>query len=424
MILIVLIVVHILILLNLRFTAWPEMFSFPYFFNNGFSLYKDMIHPYTPLLTIFLANLYRLIGYNVWIIKLVTYTLIIINDILIFKITSKLTKSTKWGIFAVVAYLLTQPFLEGNQLWFDFAISSPILLGLWLVINKKYFWSGIVFAISFLIKQNSALFLILGLLLSFKNKNYPKILLGSFLTIIPFGIYLHQKNSIVDFFNWVLIYPSKYWTNFPDYVQMMPTNRQLLILLLLFLPTVYLVIKNKFKNNLLLFGSLIISLILIYPRFSFFHFQTGIAILAIIFGVATSIAKRQFVYLYLFIVFLILPKDWSNLTRFIDDNNLSILKNEKVYLLGPHSLNYVVSNSLPPKPWIDNYGWYFEMPGMQQRVLESWKNNPPNYVYRSLPQSGNWYDLGVYQPKEVVKYIEDNYQKVDQQNDVEVWKLK
>ena len=72
MILTVLALVHIVILFNLRFTSWPEMFSFPYLLNNGFNLYKDMIHAYTPLLTIFLANLFRLFGYNVWIVEIFT----------------------------------------------------------------------------------------------------------------------------------------------------------------------------------------------------------------------------------------------------------------------------------------------------------------------------------------------------------------
>lgn len=425
MILTVLMIVHIVILLNLNFTAWPEIFSFPYLFNNGFDLYKDMVHPYTPLLTILLSFLYKLFGYNVWVVKLFTYFLILVNDILIFKITSKITKNTRWGIFAVIFYILTQSFLDGNQLWFDFAMSTPILVGSLLILNKKYFLSGVAFAIAFLIKQNSALFFIFGLLLSLKNKNYLKILLGSLLPIIPFSIYLFQKNTIMDFLNWVLIYPSKYWTSFPNYVQMVPSNRQLLILALLFLPVLYLVIKKEIKNNILLFGSLFISLVLIYPRFSFFHFQTGIAILAIIFGVVSSyFPKKYYLFLYLIVLILLIPKDWGSSVRFIDDNKLVMNKSEEVYLLGPHSLNYVTSGTLPPKPWIDNYGWYFEMPNIQENMIDGWKVDPPVYVYWTIAQAGNWYDLGTYQPEKIVKYIKDNYQKIDQQNEVEVWKLK
>lgn len=420
-----LVIVHIVILLDLKFTAWPEIFSFPYLLNNGFDLYKDMVHPYTPLLTASLAYLYKVFGYNIWVVKIFTYVLILINDLVIFKITSKISKSTKWGIFAVIFYILTQPFLDGNQLWFDFAISTPILLGLWFVIDKKYLWSGVAFAVAFLIKQNSALFLIFALIYTFRNKNSYKLLLGSFLSVVPFSIYLYQKDSIIDFFNWVLIYPSKYWTNFPNYVQLIPSNRQLLIFLIIFLPTIYLAFKNKTKDYVILFGSLVISIILIYPRFSFFHFQTGIAILAIIFGVVSSyFIKKYYLFLYLATLLLLIPKDWSNSVRFIDDNKLIINRSEKIYLLGLHSLNYVTSNTLPPKPWIDNYGWYFEMPNMQKRLIDGWKIDPPQYIYWSIPQNGNWYDLGVYQPPEVVKYIRDNYQKVDQQNEVEVWKLK
>ena len=63
------------------------------------------------------------------------------------------------------------------------------------------------------------------------------------------------------------------------------------------------------------------------------------------------------------------------------------------------------------------------MPNMQQKMIDGWKIDPPQYIYWSIPQNGNWYDLGTYQPKEVVKYIMDNYKKIDQQESVEIWKL-
>lgn len=425
MILTVLLLTHIVLLLNLNFTAWPEIFSFPYLFNNGFDLYRDMVHPYTPLLTLLLSFLYKLFGYNVGVIKLFTYCLILINDLLIFKITTKLTNKSKWGILAVMFYVLTQSFLDGNQLWFDFAITTPTLLGIFLILNKKYFLTGIALAVAFLIKQNSGLFFAPAVIYAFKDKKLLKLLAGALLTVTPFAIYLYLDSSIADFFSWTLIYPSKYWTSFPNYVQMLPTNRQLLVLIILFVPSLYLFVTSEFKNRFLLFGSLLISLILIYPRFSFFHFQTGIAFLAIVFGVVSSCIKKPvFLYAYLILLLLSMPKDWGRNTRFIDDNKLLVEKSEKVYLLGPHSLNYVFSNSLPPKPWIDNYGWYFEIPGIQQKMIDGWKIDPPKFVYISKPEQGNWYDLGTYQPKEVVKYINMNYLKVDDINSVEIWRLK
>lgn len=424
MILSVLMLVHIVILYNLKFTAWPEIFSFPYLFNNGFDLYRDMVHPYTPLLTLLLSFLYKIFGYNIWVVKLFTYCLILINDLLIFKITAKLTNKSKLGILSVMFYVLTQPFLDGNQLWFDFAISTPILLGIFLILNKRYFLTGIALAIAFLIKQNSALFFAPALIYAFRDKKFFRLLVGALLTVTPFAIYLYLGGSITDFFNWTLIYPSKYWTSFPNYVQMLPSNRQLLVLIILFMPLVYLFITREFKNKLLIIGSLLVSLVLIYPRFSFFHFQTGIAFLAIIFGVVSFYIKKPIlIYAYLLLLLFLIPKDWGKSTRFIDDNSLLIEKSEKVYLLGSHSLNYVFSNSLPPKPWIDNYGWYFEIPGIQEKMIDSWKIDPPKFVYLSKPELGNWYDLGTYQPKEVVKYIMANYIKIDQQNDVEIWKL-
>jgi len=33
--------IHLFFLINLKFTAWPEMTSYAYLYNNGFTLYKE-----------------------------------------------------------------------------------------------------------------------------------------------------------------------------------------------------------------------------------------------------------------------------------------------------------------------------------------------------------------------------------------------
>jgi hypothetical protein len=94
-------------------------------------------------------------------------------------------------------------------------------------------------------------------------------------------------------------------------------------------------------------------------------------------------------------------------------------KEDKIFLLGLPSSLYTLSDRLPAKPWIDNFGWYFEIPGVQEEMLARWKNNMPKSIFWQTPQEGNWYDLGVYQPKLVTEFITKNYNK-----DGEVWRLK
>ncbi|MFC1624889.1 hypothetical protein ACFL15_00775 [Patescibacteria group bacterium] len=82
--LIALISIHIFILFGLQFTAWPEMFSYPYLRNNGFLIYKDMIHPYPPVLTLALSIIFKILGYKLLTLRIFTYLIVITNDLIIF----------------------------------------------------------------------------------------------------------------------------------------------------------------------------------------------------------------------------------------------------------------------------------------------------------------------------------------------------
>ena len=437
--LLILIVLHLLILLSIRFTAWPELLSFPYLVNNGFVLYKDFVHPYPPLLTFLLTGVYKLFGYKLLVLKLFTWIVILINDILIFLIVKKLTKNIKWSLISVLAYALLQPFLEGNQLWFDLAIVPPLLYGTLFLLNKKYALAGLGFAIAALIKQTAGMYLVLGFLyLIFKKEKFktiaaflvPSLILGTLL-----GIYLATNNSLLDFLNWTLIYPFTFWSKFPGYVQMSLGNRQVMILGSLLVPLIILFLKaRKYILILFIFG---VSLILVYPRFSFFHFQLALAFIAILYGLALSEVKKRAYYL-LFIVPLIVvllkaPYDFGSQTRFWDSQDLAFSQkikfkaknNESLYLLGPHSALYVFAEALPPKPWVDNFGWYWEVPGYQEKVISSWNQNMPASIVWQDPGQGNWFDLGVYQPKMVTDWIRLNYNKREEiQPGIWLWQKK
>ena len=160
LILFILIFIHLFLLANLQFTAWPEMVSYPYLLNNGFTLYKDFIHPYPPLLSLILAFIFKLFGYKLLVLKLFTWFLIVINDVLIFSIVKKLTRNSLASVISLTSYILIQPFLEGNMLWFDTAIVTPILAGFYFFLNNKYFWSSLFIGMAAMIKQTVGLFLV------------------------------------------------------------------------------------------------------------------------------------------------------------------------------------------------------------------------------------------------------------------------
>jgi len=433
--------VHLLFLIFIRFTAWPEMLSYPYLFNNGFTLYKDFVQPYPPVLVLILAGLYRVFGYSLIALKIFTWILILANDVLIYKIVKKVTGKGLYAVAAVALYVFTQPFLEGNQLWFDLAIVTPILAGAYFLIAGKnarnLIIAGISFGLAALTKQTSGLFLLGGAVyLFFTSKAFKKpayFLIGPAVLGLIFVAYLAIQGSLADFINWNLIYPFTFWSKFPGYVQMNLTNYQMVVLGTLLFPVFAIIAKNyreivREKRYLLFGGFLTLAIVMVYPRFSFFHFQLALAFIAVLFGCLLARFKFSPVLLATFALLtffvIVLPsvkRDWGTETRFWSRDELEFagkvageVGGGRVHLLGQPSSVYVFSKTLPPKPWLDGFGWYFEIPGMQDAVIKRWSNNPPEFIIWQLPVEGNWYDLGTYRPKEITDWIESNFVKKEE----------
>jgi|GEM_PF-1174625 len=457
LILLAFVFLHLFILCGLRFTAWPEMFSYPYLRNNGFLIYKDMIHPYPPLLTMALSVVYKVFGYSLVTLRSFTYVLVVLNDILIFLISKKILKKGLISFTPLFFYVLTQPFLDGNMLWFDFAMTTPILFSLFFLfevlenknVKRDLFLSGLFLSVAVYIKQTSVIFFLISIIFLLSRKIKVKEILYMFIApliiSLSFLIRLIQENALMDFLNWNLFYPSKYWTKFPGYVRMNVTRSDLLTLLILAIPILAIFFKKtkSFKNNrlILCFVFLICSFITVYPRFSFFHFQPALAIFPIF--MTFLVEDNIKIFFTCFILFLaiflyrnIYPKiisDWGKearfsgfeekmLTQVIQENSN---EGDKVFFIGLNSNLYVSSQRIPPKRWFDNYGWYLEIGGVEEEILSRWNQNPPKVIFWKLPLQGEWYELGVYQPDEITRYIFDNYNRVSEPYPgVYLWNLK
>lgn len=425
------IIFHIFLLSILQFTAWPEMVSFPYLINHGFITYKDMVHAYPPLLINILAVLYKTFGYNVWVLKLFGWSTFIGGDILLYFIIKKLTKKENLAILGILVYVILQPVLDGNMVWPDLFLVPFLLAGYLFILNKKYFWSGVAFALAVLVKQTGVFYLgIAGMYIFFLNKNIKDILDFVFGSLVVFVLLLFNllgQNSFMDFINWVIVYPSKYWTKFPGYVQLRPSLREDLILFTLLAPVFFLVFKLRKrifsdKYFLILFGFLICGLIGVYPRFSLFHLQPGLVFITILIVYLMSKTKLKSYYLLL-IPLLVLILNFRNLqfggVRFWNQNDLVLAKEiemvtpngNPIYLLGLNSNLYAFADRLPNKPWADNFGWYLEIPHVQESVISGFEDNPPSSIFWRTPDLGNWYDIGTYQPKMITDWIQKNYKK-------------
>src|SRR3989344_4826876 len=136
----------------------------------------------------------------------------------------------------------------------------------------------------------------------------------------------------------------------------------------------------KDRNFFLLVLFLLISLIAVYPRFSFFHFQSALAFTIILWVFSSSRLnlKTTVVSIVASLVFFMpvvfkpyIVGGWNKEARFMSQSDIklattinSIAKGERVFLQGLNSNLYAMSHTVPPKPWTDNFGWYLETPGI------------------------------------------------------------
>lgn len=420
---IIVLLFHIYLLLYTGFTAWPEIFSYPYLFDKGFLLYKDIAHVYQPLLTLALFVLFKLLGYKLLVLKVFTWAIILLNDLLIYKILKSYILNHKSALAAVFIYALIQVFFEGNMLWFDLAATPLILLLLIASLNTNYLLMGIFLALCVLIKQQTVLLTIPVLFILVKNRgSWLKVLLGGLIPTLPVLVWIYTTGAFKDYIFWALTFPTQWLPKFASYPAL-PTINQWLVIVLLSIP----LLKSNWTFRLFFLALLTAA----FPRFSYFHLQPALVIYAVILG-------HLLVHRYLRIWLLILSVGTAALLikpQYIQDRFWDVAQakelqklvkpNEKVFLLGPHSLLYVLANRIPPKPWIDNYVWHFEIDGMQKLQIEAWEKDPPIYILRTKPMPGAWDALGVYQPQEIIKYMEMNYNNTGLiSNNVEVWQRK
>src|SRR3990167_793591 len=121
--------IHLLLLVVTRFTAWPEILTWPYLILKGWLPYRDIGIAHTPLLIVTLSLFYKLVGIGLLQLKFVTWVIVAISDILVFRVADKLW-GKKTAVLSLLLYIPLQLFYEGNSLWFDLAL-TPLIISLY-----------------------------------------------------------------------------------------------------------------------------------------------------------------------------------------------------------------------------------------------------------------------------------------------------
>lgn len=441
---------HLLLLTLTRFTLWPEMLVYPYLLNHGFQLYRDIINPYPPILTFLLSIFTKQFSYDVLPVQILTWSTIIIVDLIIFVLSLKITKNQFLAFSSLIFFAVFSVPFGVNGIWFDLFQTLPILLAVYMFYNylqnnknkKSLIFSFCLLAVAYSIKQQAvwlfAWFTLLGLITLKKFKK--KVFHFLFLTFIPFiitaigfDVLFLKQNTLSDFLFWTVYFPFFLSSSLPGYI-LFPSLRQLIVLIVLiiiFLPTI---LRIKLKVTFLTLAGFVLF-IFAYPRFDYFHLIPSLSVLSLGFGknlqhLARSDLKIKFLGIsavLLLTVFSVryFQRNWTTEVRFFENEVYRTAKflqiinssNQPVFLQNVSGQILVVSGSLPTKPWADSFPWYLEIPDIQEKVIAGIKNeNPALVIYKPYQNSGE-FDLATYRPKKIADYLDQNYKDSFKIND-------
>lgn len=448
--LLLVLLVHVLLLTNTKFTLWPEMMVYPYLLNNGFLLYRDIINPYPPTLIYALSQLTKFFGYNPKALQVFTWLAVIIVDLSIYIVAKKLTKNNQKALLTTYVFVILSIPFGINGLWFDLIQTPFIIFSFYFFYDfnhmgnkKSLFFSILILTIAIFIKQHLVsigLFYIVASAAKYKEKIVaftkfiPVLLIPFFLIFIFQVIFFSAKGTVEEYLFWVFAFPFFKASQMPGYI-LLPTVKQLVIVASLGAFFASILISKSSRNQLLPLAFGMFLLVLAFPRFDYFHLIPALSILVLLTPqVRENFLKAKLPIKLLFFLPLIpmiiftrhyLISNWNTEIRFFESRTVSVatflqitgIASQPLYIQnGPDQL-FPLAQALPPKPWADEFPWYLEIGSVQERIVTSLKEHNPQFIITKPYDQGETYELGVYRPQKIADFVDENYQNYFQISD-------
>lgn len=414
------------------------MSLWPYLITKGWLPYQDIAIAHTPLAIINLALFYKIFGVGILQLKIFTWSLILLTDAVLFFGVKKLW-NIKTAFISLLFYIPLMMLYDGNGFWFDLYMGIMAFCSFYFARSKKWLLAGVFWGLAFISKQTAVWFL-LPIAFSlfqdskFKIQDSMKVVFGALLVAAPFTLILFAFNILPSFWNWAVNFGIFVLPKSQGQIQM-ASLKTFLASSLAFLIFIPLIIKTKKQNINLIFWT-IAGCLGVYPRFEYFHFQPAIPFLAIATALTfrelkkTNIFTKIFIPIYiLFSVYLFATFFIRNLNegvRFYERNVSDVASyvsyktssNDRIFVLNWWDNIYPLTDTLPSTdPWIPQLPWYTELPGIQEKMVDDLKNNPPRLIiYNPYSQIG----LSAYTPQKVYNYVVDNYKLVEKVDGIEI----
>ncbi len=422
----IILVIHLFFLLQLKFTAWPEMLSWPYLIARGWLPYQNITIAHTPILVVLLSQVYLVFGAGILQLKVFTWLVILLTDVCVFLVARNLFGNKK-AVLAISAYALLQILYDGNGLWFDLLLAPVSLIDFYLFSRKKYLLAGVFWVAMFLTKQTAIWFLlpIIFHLWNSGRKNITDFVKGVFLAVAFLGIILGIFKLLTPFYNWVIYFGSFVLPRAEGQIQL-PSLKNLVVAGFPFVVFIPLILKTKSRKinlNSLLWA--IAGAMGAYPRFEYFHFQPALPFLAFAAAQVLPIFSgkkrflRAFVILYMLGFFYLFAnfslRNYKEGVRFYEEDVVHVadyIKNnigsgEKIFVMNWWDNIYALTDTVPATdPLVPQLSWYQDLRGVQEEEVRDLRAERPKVI---ILQPYSISGLSSYIPRQIYDYVEANY---------------
>lgn len=436
-----LIFVHVFILTKLAFFPYSELFVYPFLTNHGLKPYSEILDQHFPGLMFLPINFDNLGMNNEIIARIWLIVSVIITHLLLFFISCAVLKDKRKALLTNFLFLLWQPFFEGWVLWIDSFLALLLLPAFFFLYKRKIFLSGLLLGIGIIFKQTLIPLSFLTLIYIFWSgrsvKSVYMFLLGLLMPMIPVVLYLISIRVIGDFWYWTIIFNL---TTYAKYGTSAPATIGFVTRVLFVYSFSLFAVFNKDKRLVqTLFLFLLGSLIGIFDRADFVHFQPSLpfAVLATSLGIYQLSRKNIFLILILIYVFIALW--WLNIfykgnisskVFFFDPQTKLISQkirqytniSEKIFIFGAPPNLYQMADRLPAgNIFVFQFPWFLKV--AQGRVLQGLVEDKPNIIVADREAKVQGVKITDF-ASDIDKYIQQNYEVFDHVGTINILRRK
>jgi len=416
-------ILHLVLLFNLKFTPWPEMLVWPYLILKGWFPYQDIAVAHTPVLLADLAIFGKIFGVGLVQLKVYTWILILATDAIVYFVAKKLWNA-KTALLALAFYIPLQIFYDGNGLWFDLALAPLALLIYYCLKKENYLWAGIWWGIAFFTKQTAFWFLFPIFVLLIKGNLFTGLktfIKGIFFVLVPGFVIFYALGFLPEFLFWAVRFGIGKLPVSLGQIHL-PTVRQFFTAAFPLALIILAKVRLGKPSLTLIFWS-VFGALGVFPRWELFHFQPALPFVAMALATAAvgfsrfKVSEKAIFLLGLGLFSIVIARqlirDWRAEDRFFEKDTLAVSayaknhtgENEEIFVLNAWDNIYALSETIPAtRPWVPHLPWYLELPGVQEGMVADLSETSPNLIVMRE------YESGVYRPLLINEFISRNYE--------------